>query len=491
MKNDLQNYLDLIEDTGNIGYWRLNLKNNDIFWSPGIYRIHGVSKNAYKPNLETAIEFYHSDDRKAVIAFIEKAITNKQGGSFDLRIVRADGAIRNIRSTFKCLIDNKGDVETLLGIFQDMTEQIKVNKEIEESRNFLKTIIDCVPDLIFVKDRQSRLVLGNKAFWSLYADPPEKLIGTTTFEKFPEEEAKMFKERDESVFSVGEDETEETITDKDGMTKAYVTKKIIFKRHDEQPFLLGVSRDISQRRLYEEQIKNYSSEMEIRNMNLEQSNKALEDYAHTAAHDLKEPVRSIHSYIEMILYDHKDIKDDVKKSLKKVMDVCKHMEQMVNELLLFSEISQTNEDFIKTDLNQVLKNEIAGLQTRIDQENAVINVQKLAKIKCHPTRVGEIFRNLIINALKYNNQTQKIIDIGCYNEGTKTVFFVKDNGIGIKNSHHDKIFKIFKRLHGKMLYGGGTGIGLAITKKIVEMHNGQIWLESKEGLGSTFYFTLQ
>ncbi len=348
-----------------------------------------------------------------------------------------------------------------------------------------------MPDLIFVKDRQSKLILGNKAFWSLYDNPPETLIGTTTFEKFPEKEAKAFKERDEVVFMIGEDETEESITNSQGITRAYTTKKIAFTQPDGSQYLLGVARDITQRRVFEEQIKDYSAQLEIRNINLEHSNQALEEFAHTAAHDLKEPIRSIHNYAEMILYDHPDLNKGIRESLEKVLAVSWRMGQMVSELLLLSEIGQITGEFVETNLNQVIQNEIGGLQARLEQANAEVRHDPLPTIVCHPTRIGEIFRNLIVNGIKYNESEEKIIEIGSFEDGGKTVFFVKDNGIGIKEIHQNKIFKLFKRLHGRLDYGGGTGIGLAVIKKIVEMHNGRIWLESKEGVGTTFFFTLE
>lgn len=488
--DNFSQYLDLIEDTGNIGYWHLNLKSNHLFWSPGVYRIHGVSSKDFTPNLENAVKFYHPDDRAELMASIEKAITEKKGDAFDLRIIRADNNIRYVRSSFKTELDENKEVIALFGIFQDMTEQIEKTNEIKEAHNFLNTVIDYVPDYIFVKDRDYNIVLGNKAFWSLYKQPKEALIGTTTYEKYPEKEAQSFIERDERVFTIGEDEIEESITNNKGVTRAFITKKVAFKRQNGEQFLLGISRDITQRRLYEEKIKDYSAQLEMRNMNLERSNQALEEFAHTAAHDLKEPVRSIHSYVEMILYDHPEIDSEIKESLEKVMSVSWRMGQMVSELLLLSEISQIIGDFVETDLNKVLEQEMKALEARLEQANAVVEIENMPTIKCHPTRIGEIFRNLIVNSMKYNKSSKKIIEVGSFDDNEKTVFFVKDNGIGIKESHQGEIFKLFKRLHGKMDYGGGTGIGLAVTKKIVEMHNGRIWVESKKDQGTTFFFTL-
>lgn len=488
MKN-YRRYLDLIENVSNIGYWYFSLDDKKIFWSEGIYKIHGVTADKYTPDFETAVNFYHPDDRDSVIKIIDQTIAEKKSNSFNLRLVRPDGDIRFVESTFECQIED-GSLVALFGVFQDLTEQRKKAEEIEQSHSFLKAIIDNVPDMIFVKDKDLKLVLGNKSFWELYSEPEEELIGTTTFEKFPKEEAEFFKERDQIVFKMGEDESEENVTNAKGLTHTYMTKKVAMTRNDGEKFILGASRDITQRRIYEEQIKQYSAQLEMRNMNLERSNESLEEFAHTAAHDLKEPIRSIHNYVEMILYDHPDLDESIKDTLQKVMNVSWRMGQMVSELLLLSEINQITGEFVETDLNQVLSTEMQALGPRLEQANATVTFDTLPTIVCHPTRIGEIFRNLIVNAIKYNESEEKKVEVGYYDKDGKPVFFVKDNGIGIKNEHQGKVFKLFKRLHGKTDYGGGTGIGLAVTKKIVEMHNGGIWVESKEGKGTTFYFTL-
>lgn len=484
MSNKVKQYLELIEDGANIGYWSLDLEKDTIFWSDGVYKIHGVTPENFSPDLKNVVKFYHPDDRAAVLEKIDESISQKTGNSFDLRIIHRNGDIRHVKSNFKCELNNNNDVIGLYGIFQDITQQVQRSEEIKESRNFLKAVIDNAPDMIFVKDQESRIILGNKAFLDLYDKPEEEVVGTTDFKKFP-------RKQDQITFRVGQSEIEEEITNKNDVTKIYTTKRVALTRSNGQKFLLGASRDITQRRIYESKIKDYSAQLETRNKNLEKSNEALEEFAHTAAHDLKEPIRSIHNYVEMIIYDHPDLEETVKIPLQKVMRVAWRMSQMVSELLLLSEINQVISDFSETDLNKVVSNELIALEARLEQTNAVVKCEKLPTVVCHPTRVGEIFRNLIVNGIKYNESKEKIIKIGSFKEDNKVIFFVKDNGIGIKDAHKGEIFKLFKRLHGKMDYGGGTGIGLAVTKKIINLHSGKIWVESKKDQGTTFYFTLQ
>ena len=118
------------------------------------------------------------------------------------------------------------------------------------------------------------------------------------------------------------------------------------------------------------------------------------------------------------------------------------------------------------------------------------NKKSLPTMMCDKTRVGEIFRNLITNAMKYNDKDEKLIEIGTTEDHGKSCIYVKDNGIGIRENHKEKIFQIFKRLHGKNKFGGGTGAGMTIVKKLIERHGGEIWLDSELGKGTTFYFTL-
>ena len=149
---------------------------------------------------------------------------------------------------------------------------------------------------------------------------------------------------------------------------------------------------------------------------------------------------------------------------------------------------------MKSDLNRVVADVLDTLHISLEERGVEVRIPRpLPTVVCDETRVGELFRNLITNAGKYNDKLHKWIEIGVSPAvplDEETVFYVRDNGIGIREKHFETIFRIFKRLHGRDKYGGGTGAGMSIVKKIVEGHGGRIWLESAEGEGMTFYFTL-
>jgi light-regulated signal transduction histidine kinase (bacteriophytochrome) len=167
------------------------------------------------------------------------------------------------------------------------------------------------------------------------------------------------------------------------------------------------------------------------------------------------------------------------------------MENIIDSLLYYSRLGRAKIELKNSDLNSIIQDVLESFQILIREENIEITVDSLPKLHCDPTRVKELFRNLIDNAIKYNTNPHKKIQLGCKQEDHHSIFFIKDNGIGIERVFFEDIFKLFRRLHTQSEFGGGTGAGLSFVKKIIEKHGGEIWVESTLGLGTTFYFTLQ
>ncbi|MBV6621530.1 MAG: GAF domain-containing protein [Rivularia sp. (in: Bacteria)] len=245
------------------------------------------------------------------------------------------------------------------------------------------------------------------------------------------------------------------------------------------------------------------------NLELERSNDDLDSFAYIASHDLKEPLRGIHNYSSFLMEDYGDTLDsDGVSKLETLMRLTKRMENLINSLLYYSRLGRTELLLNKTNLNKLVNNVADVIRISQNQDVDIRIPRKLPIIYCDATQISELFSNLISNGLKYNDKTEKWVEIGFIDPITNveeyqlqythssdsqppTIFYVKDNGIGIRPKHLETVFRIFKRLHAPYRYGGGTGAGLTIVKKIVERHNGTIWVESTFKEGSTFYFTLQ
>jgi light-regulated signal transduction histidine kinase (bacteriophytochrome) len=231
------------------------------------------------------------------------------------------------------------------------------------------------------------------------------------------------------------------------------------------------------------------------NVELERSNSELDAFAYIASHDLKEPLRGIHNYSNFLIEDYADVLNEEGVSkLQTMMRLTQRMEDLIESLLHFSRLGRVELSLQKTDLNDLVKHVIDILSINLKETKVDIRIPRpLPVVRCDPVQVSEVFSNLLSNAIKYNDKPDKWVEIGFHPKSAEQpmVFYIRDNGIGIREKHLEAIFRIFKRLHAQRKYGGGTGAGLTIAKKIVERHGGRIWVESTYGEGSTFYFTLQ
>jgi signal transduction histidine kinase len=248
----------------------------------------------------------------------------------------------------------------------------------------------------------------------------------------------------------------------------------------------------------EQRVDDRTRELARRNEELHQSNKELDDFAYIASHDLKEPLRGIHNFSNFLLEDYADKLDgDGRSKLETLMRLTHRMETLIDSLLQFSRLGRVDMAMEQVDLNEIVAEVLDSLAITLQEEKVEVRLPRpLPRVRADRVRVGEIFANLVVNAAKYNDKPRKWIEICTSQNGSPAgegppVFYVRDNGIGIPEKHFDSVFRIFKRLHGRDQYGGGTGAGLTIVKKIVERHHGRIWLESSPGEGTTFYFTLQ
>jgi signal transduction histidine kinase len=232
-------------------------------------------------------------------------------------------------------------------------------------------------------------------------------------------------------------------------------------------------------------------EMEKYSRDLEKINKELDDFTYIVSHDLQEPLRSIDAYAKFVMEDYKDKLDDTAKHyLERVKINAITMQNLINDLLELSRIERRKAPLDSVKSEELIKHALFRLEYMIKKEKARIVIKdKLPVISCYAVRLGEVFLNLISNAVKFSDKKRTLVEIGCKEKKFFYEFYVKDNGPGIDEKYFDKIFGLFQRLERKEKYKG-TGAGLAIAKKIVEMHDGKIWVESKQGEGTVFYFTV-
>ncbi|MGA9348780.1 MAG: ATP-binding protein, partial [Anaerolineae bacterium] len=251
----------------------------------------------------------------------------------------------------------------------------------------------------------------------------------------------------------------------------------------------AAQRELAERKWAEEVLKQTMAE-------LERSNKELEQFAYVASHDLREPLRMVTSYVQLLARRYQGKLDaDADDFIAYAVDGATRMQALINDLLAYSRVGTRGKPFEPTDCEAVFEQALTNLQVAIEESGAAVTHDLLPTVMADATQLTQLFQNLIGNAIKFRSEEPPRVHISVNrqskiaNRKSEWVFSVRDNGIGIDPEYHERIFLLFQRLHTREEYPG-TGIGLAVCKKIVERHGGRIWVESQPGKGSIFYFTI-
>lgn len=378
----------------------------------------------------------------------------------------------------------------------DITGRKKVEKQLLRAKQEWEKTFDSVPDLITIMDRQHRIIranramakrlgvkttqcIGRKCFTCVHYghEPPENCPHVLTMKDGKEHSAEVYEEKLGGYFLV----TSTPLFDEDG--------NIVSTVH--------VARDITERKLAEEQIKLLNLELqksvnklEEINRELERSNTDLEQFVNIASHDLQEPLRTISSFIQLLRRRYEGKIDEKADSyINFAVESTTHMQKLINDLLAFSRLGGGKLNLRPVRLRSVVESLLVSLKVIIEESQAVITIGDLPVVQADEGQIKHLLQNLIANAIKFRGEEHPELHIYSERKDNETVICVQDNGIGIDPIHSEKIFLIFQRLHRRGEYTG-TGIGLAICKKIVERHGGRIWVDSGSGRGATFCFTL-
>ncbi len=448
------------------------------------------------------INFIHPDDIEVTFKEMEKLKSGGGSLNFTNRYRKKDGgylwfewnATPNLTDKKIYAIARDITERKLMTIpFQESEEKNRIAENgkildtLKISENFLNSIIENIPTIIFVKAAKDlKYVRVNKAVEELFGYSKEEIIGKNDYELFPKNEADFFTSNDKKLLDTGKllEIGEEPAHTKYKGIRILETKIVLVNNSSGIPiYILGISNDITDRKRIQTELDNKTKE-------LARSNTELEQFAYVASHDLQEPLRMVTSYLQLLEKRYKDKLDqDATDFISFAVDGSNRMRALIHSLLEYSRINRVKA-FEEINLNVLLKEVLENLSTSIVESNAIIHIGELPKINGDPILINQLFQNLIQNAIKFRNDKKPEIDISCQEEKDVYLFSIKDNGIGIQKEYIDQIFIVFKRLNSKEKYSG-TGMGLAICKKIVERHGGKIWVESEFGKGSTFYFTIK
>ncbi len=369
-------------------------------------------------------------------------------------------------------------------LLNNLLDREKTEEALRRSEEKYRTLAEAAQDAIFIINRNFSFEYVNDFIAkNILRILPQEIIGKLLWNLFPPDIAEGYKQNLMRVFETGQsihDENKINLYGREVWQDAFLIP--LKSETGEVAAVLGIARDITKRKLAEEKLKETLKE-------LTQSNAELEQFTHMSAHDLQEPLRMVSCYVQMLEKRYKGKLDpDADEIINYAAEGAQRMSKMITDLLIFSSLNK--QVFESTDFTAVLERALSNLKDVIMENKAGITCDTMpSSILVDKSQFAQLFQNLIDNAIKFRGKDSPRIHVSAEKKGSEWEFSVSDNGIGIEPQYFERIFIMFHRLYNRTKYPG-TGIGLAMCKKIVERHGGRMWVESEVGKGSTFHFTI-
>jgi len=454
-----------------------------------------TKKATGKSSLEligTDFSDYFTEPDKAREGY-QQVFLNGSVTDYPLTIRHQDGHVTDVLYNASLYHDEAGEVLGVFAAARDVTERNKAEAALRDAlaqaRRFAGAL-DNIPSLIYMKDLNRQYIYANKVTLKLFNCSAEELIGNGDSKFFPPETVAKLKAVDERVLERGEATMEEIdVSPHSPEWRVYLEVKYPIYDDAGKIFgLCGISTDITEHKQLEEKFRQLNSELEQR---VAERTAELEAFSYSVSHDLRTPLRAIDGFSLMLLEDYGNkLDDEGKRLLNVVRNNTSRMSRLIDDILRFSRAGRIEISFSEIDMEGMARGVIEELRPLVADRKLQINLGGLPIAQGDRAMLHQVFENLLSNAIKFSGKNQEArIDIGGRIEADKAVYYVKDNGAGFDMQYAGKLFGVFQRLHGVDEFEG-TGIGLAIVKRIIARHGGAAWAEGEVGKGATFYFSI-
>jgi PAS domain S-box-containing protein len=508
-----------IKEARELRFVRFNKAGEDLL---GYTRSELLGKNDYDFFPQDEADFFTAKDREVL----------KSGALLDIPEEPIHTRLKGLRilHTRKIpILDRHGKPLYLVGISEDITEKKMAVEALAESQAYNRKLFELSPIGLALCRMDGQLVDVNEAYARIIGRAVEDTLKLTYWDITPEKYAKEEQRQLESLRETGRyGPYEKEYIHQSGRLIPVRLQGLLIEK-DGEKFIWSSVEDISARKQAENNLKKMTADLgkivedRTRDLgfqrmaalniaedaerardrsveaekatkqyaeDLNRSNKELEEFAYVASHDLQEPLRTIANYLTLLSQQlGSRLEPENARYLEIAVGAARRMKNLIDDLLTYSRVGAQKKSFEPTDCSHVVRTVLENLRTAIEEAASRVTVDPLPVVQADPRQMEQLFQNLIANAVKFRGESPSEVSVTAEENENEWVFCVRDNGIGIDLKHQEKIFLIFQRLHPRTRYPG-TGIGLAICKKIIEQHGGRIWVESQAGQGAAFYFSL-
>ncbi|WP_423141716.1 PAS domain S-box protein [Parablastomonas sp. CN1-191] len=479
--------LDLAEGLSQTGYWTLRIATSEVFWSPQVYAIHGISADEFQPSLDDALNFFAVDDRERVRDVIERHTAAGHGWSFDATIVRPDGSERSVRSVAECQKDSRGEVTGFVGVLRDLTDERRLFATAIERERRYRLLADHASDIIAVYDANASIRYLSPSVREILGYDPDQLIGKPISELVdPIDRARVVEQfANASVASTPLPIEYRALTN-DGSTR-WVEARPRFRRN-EQDVVIEITdsiRDVTDR--HEREIALATARQAA-----ESSERAKADFLANMSHEIRTPMNGVIGFTDLL--SETLLNPEQRRFVELIADSGRSMMQLLNDILDISKIEAGHMQLSSgpVDLRHKLRNVVQLMEPAAAAKGIVINARigdtVPPKIHGDAFRLRQILINLVGNAIKFTQQGVIEIAVDVAGESKEWVeFCVSDTGMGIAAAQLEVIFEKFSQANASISREfGGTGLGLSITRQLVELMGGALSVESEIGMGTAF-----
>lgn len=457
---------------------------------PGCVAVTGYEPEAYATDPLLWYRMVHEEDRAAVTAQAEAVLATGKAAPLEHRIVHRDGSVRWVRNTPVPRLDEQGRLVGYDGLISDITARKQVELALRESEEKYRCLVEASTDAIFLESLDGRVLDCNAAACRMFGYAKEELVGLGVADLVPEDVRPTLAALAETLRASGGVFLESRNVRKGGeVFPCEVNTQVVSVGGE--PRVIAFVRDLSESRRRDREISRLAAELQRRNAELEVANSELEAFACMVSHDLRSPLVVVDGFLRVLLEEPPaELPPEVVPTLRLMRQASERMRELIDALLDFSRLAMQPLRCRPVDVGAMVAQVWEELLAAEPGRKVRLEVGELPACRADPTLLRQVLANLLGNALKFTRaRPEAAVQVGGATRDGESVFFVRDNGIGFEPASAAGLFDLFRRLERAEGFEG-SGVGLAIVRRIVERHGGRVWAESRAGEGATFYFAL-